>query len=271
MANEPVLFIHHEGRGLDIQEKLWQSMLDMNKAQFRQLAMSSDPADIGTMQMIAKLITKNLVQIDMQRPGMTVEEVISTARTHNERLKNERGHGFRLFVDDYPAILNTDSTNNVRMERRQKDAYVYRYFVDYAGAEKMHALLAIQTNREGSKVNKRMGEHKNKRQLLTLEYVQEAYEVTNSATNIITLNRSPQDIVQDLVTFLICKSRSSETNVAITCRSNYRHARTHHASWPAMSFRGTDGLDHLDTLLLEYAGREVPFDRDRKPPDAPKP
>lgn len=271
MDNQPSLFVHHEGRLADLMEKLWINMLDITKAQFRQLAMSNDPADIATIQMIAKLITKNLTHIDMQRPGLTVEEVVSTIRTHNERLKNDRGHGFRLLVDDYPALLNTDSSNNVRMERRQRDAYVYRYLVDYAGAEKMHGLYAIQTNREGSKVNKRIGEHKNKRQLLTLEYVQETYEVTNSATNLITLNRSPQDAIQEIVTFLICKSRSSETNVAVVCKSNYRHGRTHHPAMPATFFRGTDGIDHLDSLLLEYAGREIPFDRDRKPPDAPKP
>jgi replicative DNA helicase len=261
MDNQPVLFVHHEGRLADIMEKLWINMLDVNKATFRKLAMSNDPAVEQTMRMISKLLTKNLIHIDMQRPGLTVEEVVSTVRNHNERMKNERGHGIRLFVNDYPALLNTEQSSNVRMERRQKDAYVYRYLVDYAGNEKMHGLFAVQTNREGSKVNRRVGEHRNKRQLITLEYVQEAYEITNSATNLITLNRSPQDALQEVVTFLICKSRSSETNVGVACRSNYRHGRTHHPSLPATIFRGTEGVDHLDSLLVEYAGREIPADR----------
>lgn len=252
-------FISHEGRQSDIMEKIWQCMLGVTKGQFRQLAMSSDPTHQALMSQVASILQKQLLYIDYQKPGSTVEEVISMVRQHQQRRKAKFGAGFDLFVNDYPAILGADGLKNLRTERRHKDAYVYRYFVDYAGEQKMHGLYSIQTNRDGSKKNRKVGEYANKNVLVTLEDVQEAYEVTNSATNLITVNRSPQDQARELITFLLCKSRSSETNIAVTCRSNFRTARSHHATLPAMWFRGTEPLDQLDSLLAEYNNNEVPY------------
>lgn len=123
----------------------------------------------------------------------------------------------------------------------------------------MHGLYSIQTNRDGSKKNKRVGEYANKNFLVALEDVQEAYEVTNSATNLITVNRSPEDQARNIITFLICKSRSSEVNIAVTCQSNFKCARSHDPELPATWFRGTEALDQLDSLLSAYQNREVPY------------
>jgi hypothetical protein len=258
-AGKSVIFITHEGRKHDLMEKIWQCMLGVTKQQFRQLALSPDATQQALMAQVAQILQRQLLYIDYQKPGSTVEEVVSMVRQHQQRRKAKTGSGFDMFLNDYPAILGAEGLKNLRTERRHKDAYVYRYLVDYAGDQKMHGLYSIQTNREGSKKNRKVGEYHNKNMLVTLEDVQEAYEVTNSATNLITVNRSPQDQGRDIITYLLCKSRSSETNIAVTCRSNFRIARTHDASLPAMWFRGTDSLDQLDSLLSEYNNKEVPF------------
>lgn len=259
MAGKKILFVTHEGRKADLQEKIWQNILRMTKAEFRAIGLSDDPAHTKLMQSVAALLTKNLVYIDYQKPGTTVEEVVSMISQHQQRLIAQTGTGFDLFVNDYPALLAAGGVSNLRMERRHKDAYVYRYLVDWAGENAVHGLYSIQTNREGSKKNRRVGGYENKQHLVTLEDVQEAYEVTNAATNLITINRSPEDQRDDRTVFLICKSRSSETNIAVACRSDFRRARSHDAQLPATWFKGTESLDHLDSLLVEYANREVPF------------
>jgi hypothetical protein len=262
MNQKPCLYIHHEGRRDDIAEKIWLNMLDVSKKRFRELVFSSEPSHIMTLQVISKLLQDYLIHIDMQKPGLTVEEVVSTIRKYQERLKNKGLGGIALCVNDYPALLNTMETQNVRMERRQKDNYVYRYLVDLMGEQKIHGLFPIQTNREGYKVNRKTGDdHKRNRQLLTLDFVQEAFEVTNSATNLITLNRTPSDAMNELVTWLFAKSRSNEVNIAVTTRSNYRHARTHHPGMAAAMFKGTEMIDNLDSLLTEFSGQEIPYER----------
>ena len=257
-AGKKVFFITHEGRKSDIMEKIWCCFLRCTKQEFRSLALSDNPAIIAQFTAIATILAKQLVYIDYQKPGTTVEEVVSIMRQHQQIIKNREGSGFDLIVNDYPAIIGTEDKTIVR-ERRMKDAYVYRYLTDYAGSEDMHGLFSIQTNREGSKKNKRVGEYANKKFLTALEDVQEAYEVTNSATNLLTLNQSPEDKIREIFTFLICKSRGSDTGIAIACKSNFRCARTHDAQLPATWFRGNESLEQLDSLLVEYANREVPF------------
>lgn len=259
MAGKKVIFITHEGRKADIMEKIWCSMLRCTKGEFRQLGLSDNPQIVAQISSIAKLIAENLVYIDYQKPGSTVEEVVSMVRQHQQRLVARTGKGYDLFLNDYPAILGAEGLSNLRMERRHKDAYVYRYLVDYAGEQEMHGIYSIQTNRDGSRKNKRSGEYHNKQHLVVLEDVQEAYEVTNSATNLITINRSPEDQARDRTVFLICKSRSSATNVAVACRSDFRRSRSHDAQLPATWWQGTESLDHLDSLLVEYANQEVPY------------
>lgn len=259
LQGESVLFITHEGQELDIMEKIWCSILKCTKEDYRRLSLSDDPHISKSINEFAKLINSNLTYVDYQKPGTTVEEVIAYTRRLQQRRKAKTGQGYSLFVNDYPAILGADGLSNIRTERRHKDAYVYRYFVDYCGSEEMHGLFPIQTNREGSKKNKRSGEFHNKNFLVALEDVQEAYEVTNCATNLITVNRSPEDQARHLITYLIGKSRSSETNVAVTCRSNFACSRTHDAELPATWFRGTESLDQLESLISVYQNQEVPY------------
>ena len=257
-AGRSIIFITHEGRKLDVMEKIWCCMLNLTKGEFRALSFSDDPAHLALLKQVASIINQNLLYIDYQKPGSTAEEVISMTRQHQQRRKAKYGKGYDMFANDYPAILGAEGLKNLKTERRHKDAYVYRYFVDYAGDQSMHGLYSIQTNRKGSEKNKRTGDYANKTQLVQLEDVQEAYEVTNSATNLLTINRSPDDQGRNIITYLFCKSRSSETNIAVTCRSDFRRSRTHWANLPATWYRGTSQLDQMENLLSEYANREVP-------------
>lgn len=258
MLGKKVIFITHEGRKVDIQEKIWQCLLKVTKQTFRKMALSDDVKIQATITEVAKILAKNLVYIDYQKPGTSVEEVVSVVRQHQQRQKSMTGSGFDLFMNDYPAILSAEGMANLRSERRHKDAYVYRYLVDYAGEQGMHGYFSAQTNREGSKKNKKSDPDK-QNQLVQLEDIQETYEITNSATNLITINRSPSDQARGIISYLYGKSRSSETNIVVTCKSNFACARTHDPELPATWYRGTESLDHLDVLVKDYQNQEIPW------------
>jgi hypothetical protein len=255
------IVLTHEGRDRNLMEKVYQALIGVTPTQFRAMARSNELHLRNGLQAIYDLLKEYLTHIHIQKPGLTVEEVVSIIRSHQQRLKARTGHGYHICADDYPAILGSGGISNVRMEKHDRISYIYRYLVDLMGEEQIHGLFPIQTNRDGSKMNRQVGDYRNKKHLLTLEFVQAAYEATNSATNILTINRSPDDQAKHLITYLFCKSRSSETNVAVACRSAFHIGRAHWGSLPATMFRGTEGIDQLDSLLLEFPNQEIPFDR----------
>lgn len=253
MAGKAVLFITLEGRQLDIMEKLYCSFLKIAKADFRRKALEDAPE----ITLIQDIMTKNLTYISMNKSLLTVEEVVGVIRTHQNRRIALTGKGYDLLVVDYPQILTTDMARAGKLEVRQIQDYVYRQFVQLALEENFHALLAAQTNREGSKVNRSIDEGR----LLTFEDVSEAFAIAMSATNIITVNRSPRDMAANRITFYVCKSRSSDVGWAVVCRSDFGHALTHSVELGATAYRGSDTMpDKIESLLSTHQNKDIPFE-----------
>jgi hypothetical protein len=186
-----------------------------------------------------------------------VEEVEPLIRRKQEDLMAKTGKGYDLLVCDYPAKLTTRLAQNGHMSKRNVDEIVYGYFVQLALEYGFHSLLAIQTNREGSKVNKGQ---KDEHRLLVMEDVHESYGVMQEATNVITLNRDPVAKARQHMTFHIDKSRSSETGFAVVARTDFARARTHHADLGAIWYRGVATMaDQVDDLLRnpDLNGKEI--------------
>ena len=57
--------------------------------------------------------------------------------------------------------------------------------------------------------------------------VSEAFGIIKKSSNVITINRSNADSDNNLVVYLIDKSRHGKTAVAVECRSDYSCARTY--------------------------------------------
>jgi hypothetical protein len=189
---------------------------------------------------------------------LNVEDVEPLIRRKQEDLAaRNNGKGYDLLVCDYPAKLTTKLANGGHMSKRNVDEIVYGYFVQLALEYGFHNLLAIQTNREGSKVNKGQ---KDEHRLLVMEDVHESYGVMQEATNVITLNRDPVAKARQHMTFHIDKSRSSETGFAVVARTDFGRARTHHNDLGAIWYRGVATMaDQVDDLLRnpELNGKEI--------------
>ena len=254
--NEPVLFIGREGRENDLAIKFMMASVMKNKREL--YALRKTPEGEAFVDVVMDKLHRYLTFVHMTKQGLTVEECISVIRGLQARRKAQTGKGYSLLCVDYPGILSTELAKHGKYEWRQQQDHIYRQFVQLALEEKFHCLVAAQTNREGSKVNRGVSEHHPHR-LLTPEDISEAYAIAMSATNILTLNRDPRAAAANRLTWLICKSRSSETGWAITCRSDYSRAVTHAPSLPATAYRGTGTMtDQIETFLKDYASRDIP-------------
>lgn len=248
-----VLFISREGREIDIRLKMLQCATSKSKQELFDI--SKKEAESKWLDMVSGNFAKGMTYISMNRVGLSVEEVVSNIIGLQARRKAETGRGYDMVVIDYPGLLTTETARSGKLEWRQIQDFVYRQFVQLALEENFHMLVAAQTNREGSKINRGHGESR----LLTPEDISEAYAIAMSATNILTLNRDPVATEKGWITWYICKSRSSEVGWAVVCHSDYARATTHSEKLGGTSYRGTGTMsDRLDSWLKEYRNREVP-------------
>lgn len=258
-----VLWITHEGRPSDLKEKMWCAFLGVTP---RQLLGGKDaasglytPALAETsegrqrLDLASGCLSRFLTYLPMNKAGLTAEEVVAAVRFRQERRLAEKGKGYDLLVVDYPAKLSTRIGATGNLPKRTMDEVVYNYFVQLGLEYGFHVLLAIQSNREGSKVNK--GISRGSDRLLTMEDVNESFGPMQSATNVWSINRDPTAAARGRLTYYIDKSRSSETGWAVVCRTNYAHSITHSDDLGATYYRGasTHG-DKLDQLLDQYLG-----------------
>jgi hypothetical protein len=253
-----VFLITHEGRPSDIKEKIRCCYLGMKAdGLYRGYHESNEGKKALYMKLILEahmVLKKHLTYIPMNRAGMTVEEVSSIVRRkQDERLASHKT-GYDMLVNDYPAKLTSSTVSGAHSNKRHVDDYVYNYFVQLALENKWHSLSAIQSNREGSKNNKWFADR-----LLTMEDANESFGPMQTATNVITVNRDPVAKQNSRLTFYIDKSRSSETGIAVVCKTDFAKSTTHSDALGAVWYRGTDSYtDMVDNLLTtENDGKEV--------------
>lgn len=249
-----VLFMTHEGRFKDIKTKIWQCMLGVTKQEL--FALYTDPAGAKRMQIMMKFLNEHLVYIPYNKPGMTVETVAAIiARAQQDRIA-KTGKGFAMLVSDYPAKLSTERAAKGNLPRREIDRIVYDYYVQMALDNDFHSLVAIQTNREGSKINKQQNRET---RLLTMEDASEAFGPMEMATNVITGNRSPRAQINNRMTFLVDKSRSSQKGLAVVAKTDFARAITHDDRLGGVWYRGYGTMDdQIDDLLKQYHGTAIP-------------
>lgn len=252
VANNNVLLMTHEGRPEDIRNKIMKSMLDCTEEEM--LSMYHTKEGLAQLRTASNALAARLTYIPYNKAGMKVEDVVPIIRRAVEERRAKTGKGYDLLVCDYPAKLTTEQAKGSLALRSIIDI-VYDFYVQLALEYNFHSLLAIQTNREGSKVNQ--GQNTNR--LLTMEDVQEAWGPMTSASNVITLNRSPIAKMKNRMTFYVCKSRSSETGRAIVAETKFGHGLTHSTKLRSTGYLGTSTMEAtIDTFLSSHNGQMMP-------------
>lgn len=252
-AGKSVLLITREGRDNDVAEKIFCSVFRKTKAEL--WAWSRTPEGDAAFGTMAKFLSERLTYLHLPKVEQFVEDVVADIYRLQAARKARHGKGYDLVVVDYPGIFQSRETVGAKWQYRQIQDYIYRQFVQLGVEEKFHVLAAVQTNRDGSKVNKGL----TVRRLLVEEDIQEAWGIAQSATNIITLNRDHKAQEGKYMTLYLVKSRSSEVGWAVTARTDFSRALTHSDELGATAYRGSVALsDQIDDLLRNYPNRDIP-------------
>lgn len=250
-----ILLLSHEGRPLDIKKKLIKSFLA--KTDLEMMEMSKTPEGQARLKRARDVLQRSIDYIPLNKPNLSVEEVEVAIRIAQERRIMNYGRGYDLIVDDYPAKLTTQMARGGQLQRRHIDEIIYNVFTQIALEFDCHVLSAIQTNREGSRINQRQAgtEHR----LVVKEDVAEAFGPIQTATNVISLNRDLLAEQNNRITFHVCKSRSNMTGWSIVSQTEYGAARSHGIGLMNTYYRGTSTLnEHIDHLLKQYQGQAIP-------------
>lgn len=260
-----VLFISHEGRESDLKEKFWSAITRKTKPDMLKAIQNEDPQVSKVIQKMTLAynlyVSRHLTYMAMNKPGLTVEEVAAIIEEkQDEKKRDNNGKGYDLLVCDYPAKLSMAEFQGKSADYRIVQEKIYNYFVQLALDHNMHALLAIQTNREGSKINK--GHKGSDKRLLSMEDVAEAWGPMTIATTVISLNRSPEDEIKQRLTYYICKSRSSEKGYAVVAKTHYDMSLSHLPDEPAVCYKGTTPQSHkvTDEIFEQYKNQYLPPD-----------
>lgn len=246
------LYIVHEARPGEIKERIWCNIMNCTAQEL--YLMYKNPEGQKKLNACLSYLDRYLTFMPMYRGGLTVEEVGAAIRKKQDDRLRKYGKGYDLVIDDYPAKLDMEK-NKGNMNRRHIDEYVYNYFTQLGLELKFHSLNAIQTNREGSKINNQ--EYETGR-LLTKEDVLESFGPVTAATNCWTINCNPIDKAKNRLIYYIDKSRNSTTGYAVVCKSNMAKATAHSNILGATYYLGTGTYaDKLDGLLDKYSGQMI--------------
>lgn len=252
-----VLWLAHEGRVEDLKAKFYQSFFSISGDDMEHRLETDSEFALALVAQVNAYMAPWITFIPAQKPGMTVEEVYGIIqRAQCERIA-ATGKGYDIIMDDYPAILTTQLASKGNMPTRDRERHIYQYFSQIALEFKAHVLCAIQTNREGSKINS--GVKGTEERLLQMEDVAESFGTMQVASNVITINRDPIAEKNNIVTYYVAKSRSNEKGWAVSCRSNYAASVSHSPDLPATWYRGAANLsDRMDMFIQQHASTAVP-------------
>lgn len=249
--NKSVLLFVHEDTEQEVKQKLLCAVLNWSRAQLFDGYKS--PEGRAAIEFAISCIRRNVVYVHNAKAGLKVEEVAHLAmRKQDERAsKSEYGfNGFDMFADDYPGILSSEAIG-AKWEKRDSDSYIYRHFIAMANDIGWHTLLAIQSNREGAKINAKIQGYQ--KRLLIPQDVAESWPVMCMADNVISMNRDDLAEACEYLTFYVGKSRSNKKGVAVLAKSDYAHSRTHDDILGSTWYPGTSTMsDKVDALLQQY-------------------
>jgi hypothetical protein len=260
LLGKSVLYVAHEGTIADLKDKFMRCLTGLTRAEQVERYKTSEGA--AQMAVAEAIFANQWTFVPFFEPGATVEDVSAVIEQYQEKRKSTTGSGYDLLIDDYPAKLTTKTAAGGHLQFRHIQEAVYNYFVQLGLKHEFHVLVALQTNREASKKNRKSGAYGAGDALVTLEDAAEAWGPICSAATVISLNRDPTDAENEVVSLLLCKSRSSETGVVVVANSDYTRARVFSNDLGSYWYRGEFGLGkNKKAVMKAFCGKLVPAEK----------
>jgi hypothetical protein len=161
-----------------------------------------------------ELLSKFVVLRFMYLDEATVEKVGEAARLLMKEWK------FDLFLCDYGQCLQTarfKTLDNIRIVQE----YVYHQLKQLCLELNIAGAGGAQVNRAGHALNKSGADW------LRCTDVAEAFGIVRKSSNVITINRSEEDIKNDRIVFLLDKVRNGRCPIAVECVTKFASCATH--------------------------------------------
>lgn len=211
-----VLYITHEMKWEDIKTKVYQRAFQKSATELTNYSKSEEDIDQLNIKTVSNMIHGQLKYYSWLKAGdMYVESVVAHINLLQERELANTGTGYDLLVVDYPGKLQSKRHGQKHSTWESLD-YIYDQFVNLALEHRFHAILPVQTNRDGFKVNQGASNR-----LVNQGDVGGSFGLMQRASNVITLNRSPAEIEREVMQFNIAKSRSSATERVFYTRTDF--------------------------------------------------
>jgi KaiC/GvpD/RAD55 family RecA-like ATPase len=242
MMDKSVLYIPLEQKQDDLKDRIFQSVTNLNRTEIsRDANIINGKISVADLREMAnhRYMRRNLVFAPFIKAGeMYVENVISLIRMLREERIAETGKGFDLVIVDYPGKLKAKAYIGKKSGDWAETAYVYDQFVTLGLECNHHSILPAQTNRDGAKVNKGDADR-----MIDETDIGKSFDITTLADNVITINRSKEDIERRTVRFHVAKCRASEKGWTFLSASQYDRGRTHGPGLAAMKLGPNKTLD----------------------------
>jgi hypothetical protein len=249
-----VLYLIHEGNEDQIRMALIGGYIN---ASLNQVAsMRHNPEGRKILEEATKSLQQHLCFRPFHKANkLVVEEVAAYVETQQEMWKNEKGKGFDLLVDDYPQVLQTELAYKGTLQKRNSDELVYGTFVQLGLEHKFHVLCAIQSNREGSRVNKHQG---GESRLLTVEDVNESFGPIQKANNVLVMSRSPMAERMGIAHLSIGKTRTNKKGYVVVYKTDYGKCISHSQDLGGMLYFGTNTIESkFEKYFAHYKNEEI--------------
>ena len=218
-----VLYITHEQKHTDIRWRLLECMVGMTSEELLFAKKNPDRTNYIKIMTASALLTKQLTYFSHTRPDeMWVESVLALIRAQQEEKIAQTGKGYDLLVDDYPGKLRSQKYTSKKSAVWEEQLFVYDQFVNLGRYYNIHVIVPCQTNREGFKITKGDDSY------VDQDSVGGSYGVMQLADNVLTLNRSNEDIAQSFIAFYVAKCRSAGMRHGVFgSRTALEYCRTH--------------------------------------------
>lgn len=173
-----------------------------------------------------ELIKKNLVIKKMYDFETCIEDVIAYTKM------KKREFDFDLMINDYCQLLKTKRDNS---EGRFVQAAVGRGLASIALKLDVAVATVAQSTRGAHQKAKSKGE------LTRMTDVSECFELIRVAENVITLTKSDEDEVNNLMAALLEKQRDGRIGVAVQMQTDLRRMATHGDNLQQWDLTGAQG------------------------------
>lgn len=186
-----------------------------------------------------KMLAEYVVLRFMYSKEATIEKVCDATRLQIKEWP------FQLFLCDYGQCLSSSALRSTENLRNIQE-HVYHELKQLCLELNVAGAGGAQANRSGHSMAKAGADW------LRGEHMSEAFGIFRKSSNVITINRSEADAMNNRVVFLLDKVRNGRSPVAVDCTSNYSACTTH--------FPHTDENGNLTQ-------REIPVTEDRDIPN----